>query len=469
MILYGKDKNKEKFREIKSEEHMLKDFVSEYKEKLTSPEEAVKVIKSGDWIDYTSCVGMPVLLDRALAKRRDELFDVKIRGNLISGPIAVAECDESQEHFTYHSWHCSSYERKLCDKGLCYYIPMVFHNNAAYYEHFLKVNVVMVSVSPMDKHGYFNFSANTGVAAPITRMADIVIVEVNENLPKIHGGYDECIHISDVDYIVEGEHEPFMVEAPPAVTEIDRKIAANILPHIVDGATLQLGIGSMPNALGELLAESDLKDLGMHTELCSDAYLSLYKAGKLTNRRKSIDKGKGVFGCAVGSSELYEWLDDNHGIAAYPLEYVNRPSVIAQIDNMVSINSCVSVDLYGQVAAESSGSRQISGTGGQLDFLIGASASRGGKAFICMSSVYKDKKGIYHSRIRPQFDGDIITSPRSQVYFLATEYGAINLEGRSTWERAEALISIAHPDFREELIQEAQKRKIWRQSNKVKL
>ena len=256
---------------------MLKDFVSEYKEKLTSPEEAVKVIKSGDWIDYTSCVGMPVLLDRALAKRRDELFDVKIRGNLISGPIAVAECDESQEHFTYHSWHCSSYERKLCDKGLCYYIPMVFHNNAAYYEHFLKVNVVMVSVSPMDKHGYFNFSANTGVAAPITRMADIVIVEVNENLPKIHGGYDECIHISDVDYIVEGEHEPFMVEAPPAVTEIDRKIAANILPHIVDGATLQLGIGSMPNALGELLAESDLKDLGMHTELCSDAYLSLYR------------------------------------------------------------------------------------------------------------------------------------------------------------------------------------------------
>ncbi len=448
---------------------MLKDFVSEYKEKLTSPEEAVKVIKSGDWIDYTSCVGMPVLLDRALAKRRDELFDVKIRGNLISGPIAVAECDESQEHFTYHSWHCSSYERKLCDKGLCYYIPMVFHNNAAYYEHFLKVNVVMVSVSPMDKHGYFNFSANTGVAAPITRMADIVIVEVNENLPKIHGGYDECIHISDVDYIVEGEHEPFVVEAPPAATEIDRKIAANILPHIVDGATLQLGIGSMPNALGELLAESDLKDLGMHTELCSDAYLSLYKAGKLTNRRKSIDKGKGVFGCAVGSSELYEWLDDNHGIAAYPLEYVNRPSVIAQIDNMVSINSCVSVDLYGQVAAESSGSRQISGTGGQLDFLIGASASRGGKAFICMSSVYKDKKGIYHSRIRPQFDGDIITSPRSQVYFLATEYGAINLEGRSTWERAEALISIAHPDFREELIQEAQKRKIWRQSNKVKL
>ena len=231
---------------------MLHDFQVEYKTKLTTPDEAVKVVKSGDWVDYTSCLGKPVLLDRALAKRRDMLHDVKIRGNLISGPIAVAECDESQEHFVYHSWHCSSYERKLCDRGLCYYIPMVFHNNAAYYEFFLTVNVVMVSVSPMDKHGYFNFSVNTGVAAPITRMADIVIVEVNENLPKVHGGYDECIHISDVDYIVEGEHEPFVGTKPVIPSETDRKIAQKILPYIVDGATLQLGIGSMPNALGEL-------------------------------------------------------------------------------------------------------------------------------------------------------------------------------------------------------------------------
>lgn len=445
---------------------MLPDFMPEYRRKLRTPGEAVQVVKNGDWIDYTSCLGKPVLLDRALAKRRDELWDVKIRGNLIEGPVEVAECDESQEHFTYHSWHCSAYERKLCDRGLCYYIPMVFHNNAAYYEFFLDVNVVMVSVSPMDKHGYFNFSVNTGVAAPIVRMADIVIVEVNEHMPKIHGGYDECIHISEVDYIVEGEHEPFASLKPFQVSETDRKIASNIIPYIVDGSTLQLGIGSMPNALGELIAQSDLKDLGMHTELCSDAYLSLHNSGKLTNRRKSIDRGKGVFGCAIGSRELYEWLDDNHGVAAYPLEYVNRPSVIAQIDNMVSINSCVAVDLYGQVAAESSGARQISGTGGQLDFLIGASASKGGKAFICMSSVYRDKSGRLHSRVKPQFDGDIITSPRSQVYFLATEYGVINLEGRSTWERAESLISIAHPDFRDMLIREAEQRKIWRRSNR---
>lgn len=441
-------------------------FQSEYQKKLVTAEEAVSVVKSGDWIDYTSSLGKPVLLDQALAKRKDELQDVKIRGNLLMGPIEVAECDPTKEHFVYHSWHCSSYERKLCDEGLCYYIPMVFHNNAAYYEYFLHVNVVMVSVTPMDKHGYFNFSVNTGVAAPISRTADIVIVEVNENLPKIRGGYDECIHISDVDYIVEGEHKPFENLMPITPREVDCKIAELIIPYIADGSTLQLGIGSMPNAVGEIIAKSDLKDLAMHTELCSDAFLKMYQAGKLNNRYKNIDRGKGVFGCAIGSNELYEWLDDNPGVAAYPLEYVNRPSVIAQIDNMVSINSCVSVDLYGQVASEGSGSRQISGTGGQLDFLIGASASRGGKAFICMSSVHTDRYGVKHSRVRPQFDGDIITSPRSQVYFLATEYGVINLEGRSTWERAELLVSIAHPDFRDMLIKEAEERKIWRQSNK---
>lgn len=446
---------------------MLNNFLKEYKNKLRTPDEAVMAVKNGDWVDYTSSLGKPVLLDQALARRKEDLQDVKVRGNLISGPIEVVECDPNQEHFIYHSWHCSSYERKLCDKGLCYYIPTVFHNNAAYYEFFIKVNVVMVSVSPMDKHGYFNFSVNTGVAGPITRKADVVIVEVNENMPKVHGGYDECIHISQVDYIVEGDHLPFEDSPPIIPKEVDCRIAEHIIPYIVDGANLQLGIGSMPNAVGEIIAKSDIKDLGMHTELCSDAYLTLYKSGKLTNQKKNIDRGKGVFGCAIGSNELYEWLDDNHGIAAYPLEYVNRPNVIAQLDNMVSINSCVAVDLYGQVAAESAGSRQISGTGGQLDFLSGASASRGGKAFICMSSVHVSRDGSKHSRIRPQFNGDIITSPRSQVYFIATEYGVINLEGKSTWERAEDLISIAHPDFRDELIKEAEERKIWRRSNKI--
>lgn len=441
-------------------------FSAEYQRKLRTPEQAVQIVKSGDWVDYTTSLGKPVLLDQALAKRRDELTDVKIRGNLIFGPIEVAECDPTQEHFIYHSWHCSTYERSLCDRGLCFYIPTVFHNNSAYYRHFLSVNVAMACVTPMDKHGYFNFSTSTGLSAQILRKADVVILEVNPNLPKLYGGYDECIHISDVDYIVEGDHDPFPEMPAPEPTETDIQIVSHLMPHMQDGITLQLGIGSLPHALGMLLADSDLKDLGMHTELCSDAYLALHQSGKLTNKYKNINHGKGVLGVAIGSRALYEWVDENPGIAAYPLEYVNSPGVIGQIDNMVSINSCVAVDLFGQVSSESAGMRQISGTGGQLDFLVGASASKGGKAFICMSSTHLDHNNQRVSRILPHFAGDIITSPRSQVYYLATEYGVVNMEGRSTWERAELLISLAHPDFREELIQAAQEQHIWRRSNK---
>ena len=440
--------------------------LEEYRAKLRTPEQAVRAVNSGDWVDYTTALGFPILLDAALAKRREELTDVKIRGNLIFGPIQTVECDPTREHFCYNSWHCSGYERKLCDQGLCNYIPMIFRNVVPYYRHFLTVNVAMMCVTPMDKHGYFNLSCATGVARGILEKADIVILEVNEHLPKIYGGFDESIHISEVDYVVEGEHPPlpqFSI-APP--TEEDVKIADLIVPHIVDGATLQLGIGGMPNVVGARLAESDLKDLGMHTELCGDAYYELYKAGKLTNRRKTRQRGKGVTGIVFGSQALYDWVDQNPGVVVEPLEYVNAPETIGQLDNMNSINNCIAVDLYGQVCAESAGLRHISGTGGQLDYLTGAAMSKGGKAFICMTSSFVDKAGARRSRILPHFGGDIVTDPRSQAYYIVTEYGAVNLAGRSTWERAELLVSVAHPDFREELIAAAEKQKIWRRSNK---
>ena len=438
----------------------------EYRAKLRTPEQAVRAVKSGDWVDYTTSLGFPILLDAALAKRRDELTDVKIRGNLLFGPIQTVECDPTREHFCYNSWHCSGYERKLCDKGLCNYIPMIFRNVVPYYRHFLTVNVAMMCVTPMDKHGYFNLSCATGVARGILEKADIVILEVNERLPKIYGGFDESIHISEVDYVVEGEHPPLpqFPIAPP--TEEDVKIADLIVPYIVDGATLQLGIGGMPNVVGARLAESDLKDLGMHTELCGDAYYELYKAGKLTNRRKSHQRGKGVTGIVFGSQALYDWVDQNPGVVVEPLEYVNAPETIGRLDNMISINNCIAVDLYGQVCAESAGLRHISGTGGQLDYLTGAAMSKGGKAFICMTSSFVDKTGVRRSRVLPHFGGDIVTDPRSQAYYIVTEYGAVNLAGRSTWERAELLVSIAHPDFREDLIAAAEDQKIWRRSNK---
>ncbi len=442
------------------------DHWNEYRQKLRSPEEAVRVVKSGDWVDYTVALGFPELLDRALSERRDELRDVKIRGNLIFGPIMTAECDPSREHFVYNSWHCSGYERKLCDRGLCNYIPMVFHNVVPYYQHFLQVNVAMFAVTPMDRHGYFSLSCSTGVSKGIAEQADIVIVEVNEKLPKVRGGFGDCIHISEVDYVVEGQHGPLPQFPVVPATAVEQQIAGHILPHIKDGATLQLGIGGMPTVLGQMIAQSDIKDLGMHTELCTDAYVDLYEAGKLTNRLKKLFPGKGVAGFAFGTNRLYDWLDDNPGVAFCPLDYVNDPAVIGSIDNMVSINGCISVDLYGQVSSESSGMRQISGTGGQLDFLLGASTSAGGKAFLCLPSTYTEKNGEVRSNVLPYFTGEIITSPRSQVYFIVTEYGAVNLEGRTTWERAEALISIAHPDFRDDLIRAAEKQKIWIRSNK---
>lgn len=442
------------------------DLLTEYRSKLRTPEEAAQVVKSGDWVDYACNVCFPTLMDAALAKRRDELTDVKIRGNLIFGPIQAVECDPTREHFCYNTWHCSGYERKLCDQGLCNYIPMVFRNVIPYYRHFLTVNVAMVGVTPMDKHGYFNLSCATGVSRGIIEKADIVIVEVNEHLPRIYGGFDESVHISEVDFVVEGIHPPLpeFPIAPP--TEEDVKIADLIVPHIVDGAALQLGIGGMPNVVGARLAQSDLKDLGMHTELCGDAYYELYKAGKLTNRRKTLQRNQGVTGMVFGSKALYEWVDQNPGVVAEPLEYVNAPETIAQLDNMISINNCIAADLYGQVCAESAGLRHISGTGGQLDYLTGAAMSRGGKAFICMTSSFLDKSGVRHSRILPHFNGDIVTDPRSQAYYIVTEYGAVNLAGRSTWERAERLISIAHPDFREDLISAANKQNIWRRSNR---
>ena len=358
------------------------DFYEEYKQKLRTPDEAVKQIKDGDWVDYTAAQGFPRLLDAALARRKEELHDVKIRGNLIPGPVMVAESDPKHEHFTYNTWHCSAYERTLCDKDMAFFIPMVFHNNSGYYKHFLTVNVAMMSVTPMDDHGFFNFSITTGVAGEIMREADIVIVEINEHLPKVYGGYDESIHISDVDYIVEGEHEPFMPLPKSEPTEVDSAIANHILPYITNGSTLQIGIGNMPDLLGDLIGETDVKDLGMHTELCSDAYLHLYEKGKLTNKKKNLLPGKGVTGVTIGSPELYEWINENPMIAAYPLSYVNDPRVIGEVDNIISINSCISLDLYGQVNAESSGLRQISGTGGQLDFLEGTSYAHAGGLFL---------------------------------------------------------------------------------------
>lgn len=447
---------------------MMNDKIrEEYRKKLCTAEEAVRLVKSGDWVDYGSNNSMPFSLDAALAARKDELHNVKVRGNLTPGPIQVIECDPDMEHFVYNTWHCGGYERKMCDAGRAFFTPMLFRNLAWYYKSFLTVNVAMLSVSPMDDEGYFSLGGAVGAVLPVLETAEKVILEVNEAQPCIGGGKATKVHISRADAVVEAGRRPLMLMPTPAPTETDVKIAKYILPFIPDGATVQLGIGGIPNVLGDLIADSDIKDLGMHTELCSDAYYNLWKAGKLTNAKKNLRPGKGVFGLAIGTQELYDWLNENEDCEGADLSWVNDPTVIASMDRMISINACLNIDLYGQVSSESAGTRQISGTGGQLDFVTGASMSKGGKSFLCMSSAFTDKKGVMHSRILPSFSaGDIITTPRTQAFYIVTEYGMANLAGRSTWERADALISIAHPDFRDELINAAEAQRIWLPSNK---
>lgn len=438
----------------------------EYRSKLCTPEKAVEMVRSGDWVDYGSNNSMPFSLDAALAGRKDELHAVRIRGNLTPGPIQVIECDPEMEHFVYNTWHCGAYERKMCDAGRAFFSPMLFRNLEWYYRSFLTVNVAMLSVSPMDDRGYFSLSCAAGALTGPIAKAEKIILEVNEALPRIPGTDDTRIHISRVDAVVEAGCRPLWQMEAPGPSEADARIAEHLMPFITDGTTLQLGIGALPNALGELLCSSDLKDLGMHTELCSDGYLALHKAGKLTNLQKTIHPGTGVLGLAIGSRELYDWLDENHALCQASLSYVNSPAVIAELDRVVSVNGCLNVDLYGQVSSESVGIRQISGTGGQLDFVTGATDAPHGLSFLCMNSSFTDRNGVRHSRIVPMLQGDIVTTPRSQAYYIVTEFGAVNLAGKTVWERAEALISIAHPDFREQLVRAAEVQRIWLPSNR---
>jgi acyl-CoA hydrolase len=285
-------------------------------------------------------------------------------------------------------------------------------------------------------------------------------------MPECLGGSEVAIHISRVTHIVEST-QPGLAQLPSAPpSDVGQKVAKLIVEEIPNGACLQLGIGGMPNAVGMMIAESDLKDLGVHTEMYVDAFVDISNKGKINGLKKNIDKGRQAFAFGAGTDKLYKFIDNNPEVMSSTVDYTNDPCVVGLIDNFMSINNAVEIDLFGQVNSESSGTKQISGTGGQLDFVMGAYRSKGGKSFICLSSAY-GKKGEPKSRIVPTLDrGSISTDSRTCVHWIVTEYGKVNLKGKATWQRAEALISIAHPDFRDQLIKDAEAMKIWRKSNK---
>ena len=448
------------------------DYRSMYQQKLVSADQAAAVVKSGDWVDYAWTTGTPVAVDKAIAKRLPELHDVNFRGGILMWVPEIFKIENPAEHMTWNSWHMSGIERKAIAQGFAFYNPMRYSELPRFYRDFAEANrndVAVFQVAPMDEHGYFNFGPNASHLAAICETSKVVIVEVNENMPVCLGGFEEGVHISQVDMIVEGDN-PSIAEmgGGGAASEVDEAVAKLIVEEIPDGACLQLGIGGMPNAVGSLIAKSDLKDLGVHTEMYVDAFVDIAEAGKITGAHKNIDKGRQVYGFGEGTKKLYDYLNNNPACMSAPVNYTNDVRVVAQLDNFMSINNAVDIDLFGQVSSESSGIKHISGAGGQLDFVMGAYLSKGGKSFICCSSTFTTKDGELKSRILPTLHpGSIVTDTRANTHYVVTEFGKVNLKGLSTWQKAEALISIAHPQFRDQLIADAEKLHIWRRSNKI--
>lgn len=448
-------------------------YSDEYKRKLRTADEAVTVVKSGDMVFYGHFAMAPRALDEALAKyvaeHKSDLSGIRVNCDCATGTPKVAYADPSKKALVYQSGHYSAHERKVSDEGLCYYRPGNYGANpiALLEGHMPRPNVMMMIVAPMDEHGYFNLSTSLSFTREACDTADIIIVEVNENAPVCLGSGGESLHISQVDYIVEN-HQPMLTipsdfEASPE----EEKIAALLIEELSDGCCMQFGIGALPNTVGNLLATAGLKDIGIHSEMMMDCVIDLFEQGVVTGAKKNIDQYKMVYTFALGSQRLYDFLHLNPACLTLPVRITNDTSRIALNDKQISINNAVEVDLYGQVSSESSGFRHITGTGGQLDFVIGATKSKGGKAFICLTSATV-KKGERKSRIVPYFrPGSIVTVPRSFTPYVVTEYGIADLMGKSTYRRAELLIDIAHPDFRDDLVKAATEQNIWTRTNKI--
>lgn len=424
-----------------------------YQSRVTTPDEAVKTIQSGNRIFLTGNVSVPKMTLAALVRRAPELHDVEICQALTIGPAEYV-APEMQGHLRVNTMFISANVRKAVQEGRADFTPVLLSEFTLLFKNkVLPVDVAIIHVSPPDEHGFCSLGVEVGLTKSPAESSRIIIAEVNEQMPRTLG--DSFIHVSRLNHIIPVSYpiaEMHMAEEGDA--EVTEKIAGFCAELIPDGATMQMGIGAIPDAVLKYLFHK--KDLGIHTELFAEGVIDLVEAGVLTNARKSIHTGKIVAGFILGTKRLYDWVDDNPLIEFHRTEYVNDPFVIAQNDRMVAINSAIEVDLTGQVCADSIGPKLYSGVGGQLDFIYGASRSKGGVPIIAMPSTSVLRDGTVLSKIAPMLkQGAGVVTSRNHVRYVVTEFGVAELYGKTIRQRAQALINIAHPDFREELTRKA--------------
>jgi len=428
-------------------------WLDDYKSKLMGAAEAVRMIRSGDRVYYGGNAAIPQALVNALAERKDELDSVQLNHVLLLGEDPLSEPGMAG-HFRHNSLFVGPADREAVNDGRADYVPIFLYMIPRLFtERIVPLDISMVMVSPPDEHGFMSLGVETLASKAACQSSKLVIAQVNDKMPRVLG--DSFIHVNRVQAVVETSQPLPALQTRPA-TEIETTIGRYIAELIEPGMTIQMGIGGIPDAVYAAL-DGPL-ELGIHTEMMSDGAMQAIERGLVTGIQKTLHPGKVIITFALGSEALYEFLDNNPLIEAHPVDYVNDPFVISQHDNMAAINSAIEVDLTGQVCSDSIGAYIYSGFGGQVDFIRGAARSKGGKPIIAIPSTAKNGT---MSRIVPFLkQGAGVVTSRADVHYVVTEYGVANLFGKNLLERVEALIGIAHPDFREELEQAAKERKL---------
>ncbi len=429
---------------------MSASWKEDYNKKIVSAEEAVKHIKSGDRVVIAHATGESTLLSDAMVKNADAYRDVEIVHMVAMGKGEYC-LPEYAKNFRHNGLFLGASTRAAVAEGRGDFTPVYFSDIPDLFRTTLHPNVLLCQLSTPDEHGYCSYGVSVDYTKPVAEVADIVIAQINPQMPRTFG--DSFIHVRDIDYIVEAD-TPVLELALPRITEVETAIGKYAAELVKDGDCLQLGIGAIPDCVLACLKEKN--DLGIHSEMFSDGVLDLLEAGNINNSQKKLHKWKSVATFLMGSRRLYDYVDNNPYVELYPVDYVNDPVVIAQNDNVVSINSCVQVDLMGQVVSTSVGLRQISGVGGQVDFVRGANLSKGGRTIITMPSTAA--KGTVSKVVSVIDEGAAVTTSRYDVNYVVTEYGIAQLRGKTLRDRAREMIKIAHPNFRDGLIEEFEKR-----------